>query len=143
MQPDIFTAASSSADSIAPATSASHIAGVGDSYIQGGIRRTVLQQTALNNDVMVDLNLIEVPNGTSAAPHTHPGLELTYVLQGEFDLVRMGQPDQRYQPGMSYTVSEGDVHFARVIGERPIKLLCMFIHGKSQPVATVVSSQLG
>lgn len=113
---------------------------VGTSYIQGGIKRTVLQKTNFSEDFTVNFNLIEVPNGTSASPHTHPGLEITYVLEGEFDLVTEGKPDRRFKPGMSYMVTDSDVHFARVLGDKPIKLLCVFINEKTKPVATVVGS---
>jgi len=113
-------------------------AAVGTSYVQGGIKRTVLQKTNFPEDFTVNFNLIEVPNGTSASPHTHPGLEVTYVLEGELDLVTEGKPDQRFKPGMSYMVTDNDVHFARVLGDKPIKLLCVFINEKTKPVATVV-----
>lgn len=112
----------------------------GTTYVQGGIKRTVLQKTNFPDGFTVNFNLIEVPNGTSASPHTHPGLEVTYVLDGEFDLVTEGKPDKRFKPGMSYMVSDTDVHYARVIGDKPMKLLCVFIHEKSKPVATVVGS---
>lgn len=117
---------------------ASLTAAVGTSYVQGGIKRTVLQRTEYPENFTVNFNIIEVPNGTSASPHTHPGLELTYVLEGEFDLVTEGKPDRRFKPGMSYMVTDSDVHFARVLSETPIKLLCVFINEKSRPVANVV-----
>jgi quercetin dioxygenase-like cupin family protein len=115
-------------------------AAVGTSYVQGGIKRTVLQKTNFPDGYTVNFNLIEVPNGTSASPHTHPGLEVTYVLEGEFDLVTKGKPDRRFKPGMSYMVADCDVHFARVLGDKPIKLLCVFIQEQTQPVAIVVGS---
>ncbi|ODS23817.1 hypothetical protein AB835_06920 [Candidatus Endobugula sertula] len=115
-------------------------ANVGTSYRQGGITRTVLQKTNWQDDYTVNFNLINVPSGTSASPHTHPGIEITYVLEGEFDLVVEGKPDQRFKPGMSYMVNDSDIHYARVIGDVPIKLLCVFINQKDQPVATVVGN---
>jgi quercetin dioxygenase-like cupin family protein len=111
---------------------------VGTTYVQGGITRTVLQKANYPDDYTVNFNLIQVPSGTSASPHTHPGLEITYVLEGEFDLVTEGKPDQRFKPGMSYMVTDRDVHFARVLGDQPIKLLCVFINEKTEPVAKVV-----
>jgi quercetin dioxygenase-like cupin family protein len=111
---------------------------VGMTYVQGGIQRTVLQRMEnFPEGYIVDVSLIEVPNGTSAAPHIHPGIEVTYVLEGEFDLVTKGKPDQRFTPGMTYVVTEKDVHFARVISEKPLKTLCVFIHEKTRPVAVV------
>jgi quercetin dioxygenase-like cupin family protein len=115
-------------------------AAVGTTYVQGGIKRTVLQKTQFPEGFTVNMNLIEVPNGTSASPHKHPGIEVTYVLEGEFDLVTKGKPDQRFRPGMSYMVADGEEHFARVLGNKPIKLLCVFINEQTQPVAIVVGT---
>jgi quercetin dioxygenase-like cupin family protein len=119
-------------------TAASMAAVVGSSYVQGGIKRTVLQRTNFPEGYTVNFNIIEVPNGTSASPHVHPGLEVTYVLEGEFDLVTKGKPDQRFKSGMSYMVADKDVHFARVLGDQPIKQLCVFIQEQAKPVAIVV-----
>jgi quercetin dioxygenase-like cupin family protein len=119
---------------------ASMSAVVGSSYVQGGIKRQVLQKTNFPEGYTVNFNIIEVPNGTSASPHVHPGLEVTYVLEGEFDLVTKGKPDQRFKPGMSYMVADQDVHFARVLGDKPIKLLCVFIQEQTKPVAIVVGN---
>jgi len=110
----------------------------GTTYTQGGITRTVLQKTEYPEGHTVNFNLIEVPNGSSANPHTHPGVEITYVLQGEFDLVAEGKPDRRFKPGMSYMVEDSDVHFARVVSDEPMKLLCVFINKTGEPVAKVV-----
>jgi quercetin dioxygenase-like cupin family protein len=113
---------------------------IGSSYVQGGIKRTLLQRIEFPEGFTVNASIIEVPNGTSASPHTHPGLECTYVLEGEFDLVTEGKPDKRFTPGMSYMVTDGDLHYARVHGEKPMKLLCVFVHEKTKPVATVVKN---
>ena len=121
-------------------TAASMAAVVGSSYVQGGIKRTVLQKTNFPEGHTVNFNFIEVPNGTSASPHVHPGLEITYVLEGEFDLVTNGKPNQRFRPGMSYMVEDKAVHFARVLGDKPIKLLCVFIQEQTKPVAIVVGN---
>lgn len=113
---------------------------VGTTYVQGGIKRTVLQRTEFPVGFTIDASIIEVQNGTSAAAHTHPGIEITYVLEGEFDLVTEGKPDQRFTPGMSYFVTDKDVHFARVLGDKPLKTLCVFIHEKNKPVAILKES---
>lgn len=115
-------------------------AGVGTTYAQGGITRTILQKAQFPQGYTINVNLVEVPAGSSAAPHVHPGLELTYVLEGEFDLVTRGKPDKRFTPGMSYMVADQDEHFARVLSSQPMKLLCVFINKESEPVARVVGA---
>ncbi|MPT09131.1 MULTISPECIES: cupin domain-containing protein [Comamonas] len=119
---------------------ASLVAVVGTTYVQGGITRTVLERTEYPENYTINFNLIEVPNGCSANPHTHPGLEITYVLDGEFDLVTEGKPDRRFKKGMSYMVADSEVHFARVVSDIPMKLLCVFINEKNKPVAKVMGA---
>lgn len=50
------------------------------------------------------------------------------------------RPDQHFVPGMSYMITDGDVHFAKVQGNRAIKLLCVFIGDENKPVARVMGS---
>ena len=95
-----------------------------DVHVQGGIKRTLLQR-------------VEVPAGTSASPHTHPGVEIGYVIGGEFYLCIEGKPDQHQQLGSSYAIPGDAVHYARVPGPEPLKVLCVFVIDKDRPLATV------
>ncbi|GGF05531.1 cupin domain-containing protein [Stappia taiwanensis] len=106
-------------------------------YVQGGIKRTLLQEVPLSDEFMLNVSIIEVPAGTHASPHTHPGIETGYVLDGEFDLAVEGRPDQRVKVGGSYAVPVDAVHFAKVRGDKTLKVLCFFAVNKSEPLATV------
>ncbi|WP_409180831.1 cupin domain-containing protein [Amycolatopsis sp. VS8301801F10] len=106
-------------------------------HVQGGIKRTLLQKTEFPDGYVLNTSVIEVPAGTSASPHTHPGIETGYVIGGEFYLCVEGQPDQHHVVGSSYTVPADAVHYARVPGPEPLKVLCFFVVNQSQPLATV------
>ncbi|MES2939519.1 MAG: cupin domain-containing protein [Pseudomonadota bacterium] len=106
-------------------------------YTQGGIQRTLLHKIDYSDDCLVNTSIIEVPAGTSASPHTHPGLEIGYVIGGQFYLCVEGQPDQYHPLGSSYAVPGDAVHYARVPGPEPLKVLCVFVIDKSRPLATV------
>jgi hypothetical protein len=56
---------------------------------------------------------------------------------GEFNLAIEGRPDQNQKLGSSYAVPAGAVHYAKVPGDEPLKVLCVFIIDKNRPLATV------
>lgn len=107
-------------------------------HVQGGIQRTLLHKIDFPQDCLINTSIIEVPAGTSASPHTHPGYEIGYVIGGEFYLCIEGQPDQHQKLGSSYAVPGDLVHFARVPGPEPLKVLCVFVIDRNRPLATVV-----
>jgi quercetin dioxygenase-like cupin family protein len=108
-------------------------------YVQGGIKRTLLQKVDFPDGCIINTSIIEVPSATNASPHTHPGVEIGYVLGGEFNLAVAGQPDRNLKVGSSYAVPAGAVHYAKVPGDENLKVLCVFIIDKTQPLATVES----
>ncbi|MEV6906196.1 cupin domain-containing protein [Amycolatopsis sp. NPDC051071] len=106
-------------------------------HVQGNIKRTLLQKSEFPNGYVINTSIIEVPAGTSASPHTHPGIETGYVIGGEFYLCVEGLPDQHHVIGSSYTVPADAVHYARVPGPDPLKVLCVFVVNDTMPLATV------
>jgi quercetin dioxygenase-like cupin family protein len=106
-------------------------------YVQGGIKRTLLQKVDFPDGCIINTSIIEVQPGTNASPHTHPGVEIGYVIGGEFNLAIEGRPDQNHKVGSSYAVPAGAVHYAKVPGDVPLKVLCVFIIDKTKPLATV------
>ena len=106
-------------------------------HVQGGITRTRLQQVDFPDGCTINASIIEVQAGTYASPHTHPGIEIGYVLGGGFNLSVEGRPDQYLKVGSSYSIPAGAVHYAKVPGET-LKAFCVFIIEKNKPVATVV-----
>lgn len=107
-------------------------------HVQGGITRTLLQKVDFPDGCTINTSIIEVPAGTSADRHTHPGVEIGYVIGGEFYLVIEGRADQHLKVGSSYSIPAGAVHYARVPGPETLKVLCFFVNDKTQPLATVV-----
>jgi quercetin dioxygenase-like cupin family protein len=108
-----------------------------DVHVQGGITRTLLQKVDFPDGCVINASIIEVPAGTSASPHTHPGVEIGYVIGGEFYLCIEGRPDQHQKLGSSYAVPDDAVHYARVPGPESLRVLCVFVIDKNRPLATV------
>jgi len=106
-------------------------------HTQGRIKRWLLQKVDFPDGCAINNSIIEVEAGTSADKHTHPGVEIGYVLGGEFDLVVEGKPVQHLKPGGWYAIPVGAVHYAKVPGPESLKVLCFFVADKAAPLATV------
>lgn len=79
---------------------------------------------------------VEVAPGARAGRHTHPGDEISYVLEGEGQLLVDGQPPRTVRAGESFVIPAGVVHDAHNAGATPIKLLGVYVVEKGQPLAS-------
>jgi quercetin dioxygenase-like cupin family protein len=102
-----------------------------------GLTRTLVSR----NDVSVPgreavVARVEVAPGGEAARHTHPGDEISYVVEGETVLLIDGQPPRTIKAGESFVVPAGVVHAARNEGSVPARLVGVYIVEKGKPLAT-------
>ncbi|WP_295959730.1 cupin domain-containing protein [Rhodoferax sp.] len=79
---------------------------------------------------------VEVAPGGKAGRHTHPGDEISYVLEGEATLLVDGQPPRIVKAGESFVVPAGVVHDAHNDGAVPTKLVGVYVVEKGQPLAS-------
>lgn len=79
---------------------------------------------------------VEVAAGAKAGRHTHPGDEISYVMEGEATLLIDGQPPRTVKAGESFVVPAGVVHDAHNDGNVPIKLLGVYVVEKGRPLAS-------
>ncbi len=103
---------------------------------QAAIKRTPLQKAEFPDGYVSVSGIAEVPAGAFAGRHTHPGVELSYVLEGEIDLIVEGKPDQHLKPGDSYQMAPGVAHDVKVTGDKPLKLLSVYVVDKTKPLAS-------
>ena len=103
---------------------------------QGGIKRTPLQKVEFPDGYVTITGIAEVPPGGAAGRHSHPGIETGYVLDGEADLLIDGQPPLHLKPGDSYQIPAGAIHDAKVSGDKPLKVLGIYVVDKTKPLAT-------
>lgn len=115
------------------------LAGIGAATAQqppAGIKRTPLQTIAFPEGYNTVTGLAELPPGAKAGRHTHPGIETGYVLEGELVLSIDGQPDKTLKAGESYQIPAGAVHDAAVHGDKPMKVLGVYVVDKTKPLAS-------
>jgi quercetin dioxygenase-like cupin family protein len=103
---------------------------------QGGIKRTPLQKAEFPDGYNTVSAIAEIPAGGSAGRHTHPGIEMGYLLEGEANLLIEGKPDQHLKAGDSYSIPAGVVHDAKVHGDKALKVLGIYVVDKTKPLAS-------
>ncbi len=79
---------------------------------------------------------VEVAPGSRAGRHTHPGDEISYIVEGEAELLVDGQPTRIVKAGEMFVVPAGVVHDAHNAGTVPIKLVGVYVVEKGKPLAT-------
>jgi quercetin dioxygenase-like cupin family protein len=79
---------------------------------------------------------VEVAPGAKAGRHTHPGDEISYVLEGEATLLIDGQAPRQVKAGESFVIPAGVIHDAHNNGSAAIKLVGVYVVEKGKPLAT-------
>ena len=102
---------------------------------QSGIKRTPLQKVDFPAGYNTVTAIAELPAGAAAGRHTHPGAETGYVLEGELELLIDGQPPKKLKAGDSYQIPEGAVHDAKAVGDKPMKVLGVYVVKAGEPLA--------
>jgi quercetin dioxygenase-like cupin family protein len=102
-----------------------------------GIKRTqVYKGPVAASDHEAVLVKAELAVGAHAGRHTHPGDEISYVAEGETELLIDGQPPLRLKAGQGFSVPAGTVHDARNVGDVPVRLIGVYVVEKGKPLAT-------
>ena len=104
---------------------------------QAGFKRTVLQQVDISvpgREVITAVG--EFQPGASPGRHTHPGEEVSYVLEGSVVLEQEGKPDRTVSAGQAFIIPAGIVHNATNKGTAVAKIVATYIVEKGKPLAT-------
>jgi quercetin dioxygenase-like cupin family protein len=100
------------------------------------VRRTPVQTVDFPPGFTTVTAIFEIAPGTCAGRHTHPGIESSYVLEGEVVLKVAGQPDQKLKAGDSFHIPPGTPHDACPASGQGMKGLGTFVVEKGKPLAT-------
>jgi quercetin dioxygenase-like cupin family protein len=100
------------------------------------IKRTFLQRTDIGDNREAVQAIAEVPPGGAAGRHTHPGIEMSYVMEGSATLLVDGEPPRVLKAGESFTIPAGKIHDAKTLGDAPVKVMATYLVEKGKPLAT-------
>jgi quercetin dioxygenase-like cupin family protein len=102
-----------------------------------GIKRTVVQQGDVSfpgHEAIIAH--VEIAPGASAGRHTHFGEEISYVIDGEGELLIDGKPARKIKTGDGFIVPAGAIHDAHNTGSKPLVLAAVYYVEKGKPLAT-------
>jgi len=80
--------------------------------------------------------LVELAPAGKTGRHTHPGDEISYLLEGEAELLIDGQPPRVMKKGESFVIPAGVVHDAHNNGSVPVRVLGVYVIEKGKPLAS-------
>jgi quercetin dioxygenase-like cupin family protein len=78
--------------------------------------------------------LVLIENAAGAPRHTHPGLEVTYILEGEATLMVDGRLDQTLKAGDWFEVPAEVPHSVEIVGDKPARALAHYVIEKDKPL---------
>ena len=80
--------------------------------------------------------MAEIPAGLAAGRHTHFGTETGYVAEGSVSLEIEGEMPKLLKAGDSYVIPVGNVHDAKTVGDKPVRVIATYVVEKGKPLAT-------
>jgi quercetin dioxygenase-like cupin family protein len=100
------------------------------------VKRTILQRADVpGTNLEVIYATVEIAAGFKAGRHSHPGVVMAQVVEGEFWLAPDGQPEKTYKAGESLTVPSGAIHNEGAVGTA-VKLNAVYVLEKGKPLAS-------
>jgi quercetin dioxygenase-like cupin family protein len=103
---------------------------------QSGITRTPLQTVDFPPGYTTVSAIAQIAPRGCAGSHSHPGIESTYVMEGEMVLKIDGEPDRVVKVGDSLQIPPGVVHDVCVTSASPGKVLAVYVVEKGKALAT-------
>jgi quercetin dioxygenase-like cupin family protein len=82
----------------------------------------------------VIFGITELAAGFKSGRHSHPGLVLAYVAEGEFWYLVDGQPEKIYKVGESFQLPDRAIHNEGAAGSKPVKVMAVFVVEKGKPL---------
>jgi quercetin dioxygenase-like cupin family protein len=105
-------------------------------------RRIISRSDLAGTNMEVILAETEVPPGAVSPRHTHPGEEAFYVVEGgtvEFP----GQPPKKREAGEGGINAREAPHAGyRVVGDKALKIVSVYIVDKGKPLTTPVDDSV-
>jgi quercetin dioxygenase-like cupin family protein len=99
------------------------------------IKRTPLGKVEVpGSNYEVVFGITELPAGFKSGRHSHPGLVMAYVAEGEFWFVIDGQPENIYKVGESFQYAHSAIHNEGAAGSKPVKVFAVFVVEKGKPM---------
>lgn len=102
---------------------------------QSEIRRTeaLRQEAGVGQRDVIQVR-VDFPAGTAFGRHSHPGVEIAYVLEGTLEYRVDGGPPITLVAGQALFIPDGAVHSARNVGTGNAAELATYIVDSGKPL---------
>ncbi|HEY5803296.1 MAG TPA: cupin domain-containing protein [Lysobacter sp.] len=77
---------------------------------------------------------VDFAPGAAFGMHTHPGIEVAYVLEGTLEYSFEGKPPVTLKAGQSLYIPAGEAHAARNVGSDNAAELATYLVEKGKPI---------
>ena len=102
--------------------------------------KTILKTTPSGDDTKETvISSAEFAPGVTLPRHTHPGDDYTVVLQGTLELIVEGREPRQVSAGEAFHVPGGLVHYTRVLGDTPVRIIAIWVIEKGKPAMQPVT----
>lgn len=99
------------------------------------VKRTPLGKVDVpGSNYEVVFGITELAGGFKSGRHSHPGLVMAYVAEGEFWYLVDGQAERIYRVGESFQLPHGAIHNEGAAGSNPVKVMAVFVVEKGKPL---------
>ena len=99
------------------------------------IKRTPLGKVEVpGSNYEVVFGITELATGFKSGRHSHPGLVMAYVAEGEFWYHVDGQTEKIYKVGESFQLPYSAIHNEGAAGSNPVKVMAVFVVEKGKPM---------
>ena len=100
------------------------------------ITRTILQRADVpGTNLEIIYATVEIAAGVKAGRHSHPGIVMAQVIEGEFWIHFDGQPEKVVRAGESLTLPDRAIHNEGALAQRA-KLSAVYVLEKGKPLAS-------
>jgi quercetin dioxygenase-like cupin family protein len=100
------------------------------------VKRTILQRTDVpGTNLELIYATVEIAPSFKAGRHSHPGVVMAQVVEGEFWLALDGQPEKVLKVGESLTLPDRAIHNEGA-GDKGVKVSAVYVVEKGQPLAS-------
>ena len=105
---------------------------------QPGIKRTDLLRHELSVPGREAIQVrVDFAPGVAFPPHSHPGEEIAYVIEGELEFRLEGRPPVTLKAGEALFIPAGTVHAAKNVGSVNAAELATYLVEKDKPLVAL------
>ncbi len=102
-----------------------------------GVTRTLLQEHPSPAEGWEAVQtLVQIPRHKESGRHSHPGVEVGYIIRGDVLMEFDDRPPLRLRTGDPFFIPNGAIHNARNVGKVTTMMLSTYVVDDTKPLVT-------